>query len=65
MSPIEFSDTTPSDNDYLVRPLVSYRFSDNLVATLGANVLGGEKETTPLGQFDRNDNACLSVRFDF
>ena len=53
------------DNDYLVQPQVAYKFSDNLSATLGANIFGGEKATTFFGQFDKNDNAYFSVRFDF
>jgi hypothetical protein len=55
----------PAESDYLFRPLTSYKFSDNLSATLGANIFGGDKDTTSLGQFDRNDNVYLSVRFDF
>ncbi len=54
-----------ADNDYLIQPKVSYKFSDNLSANLGANIFGGEKHTTFLGQFDKNDNIFLSVRFDF
>jgi hypothetical protein len=55
----------PVDNDYLIRPQVSYKFTDSLSSTLGANIFGGEKDTTFLGQFDKNDNIYLSVRFDF
>lgn len=53
------------DKDYLVQPKVSYRFSDDLSATLGANVFGGRETTTFFGQFDRNDNVYLAVRYDF
>ncbi len=54
-----------ADNDYLIQPQISYKFSDNLSATLGANIFNGEKNTTFLGQFDKNDNIYLSVSFDF
>jgi hypothetical protein len=60
-----FTFYSPADGDYLVRPQVSYRFSDDLSATLGANIFGGEKGTTALGQLDRNDNVFFQVRFDF
>ena len=60
-----FTFYSPVDNDYLIRPKVSYKFSDNFSSTLGANIFGGEKETTFLGQFDKNDNIYLSVRYDF
>ncbi|MBI4563725.1 MAG: hypothetical protein HY716_03405, partial [Planctomycetes bacterium] len=43
---------------------LSYKFSDDLAVTLGANVFGGRKDTTFLGQFDKNDNVYLSIRFD-
>ncbi len=56
---------SPADSDYLFRPLTSYKFSDNLSTTIGANIFGGDEDTTSLGQFDRNDNVYLSVRFDF
>ncbi len=60
-----FTFYSPADNDYLVQLEASYKFSDNLAVTLGANIFGGEKDTTFLGQFDENDNVYLSVRFDF
>jgi len=56
---------SPADNDYLLQPQVSYKFSDNLAATLGANVFGGQQDWTSLGQFEKDDNVYLSVRFDF
>ncbi len=60
-----FTFYSPAEGDYLVQPQISYKFSDHLTSTLGANVFGGEKDTTFLGQFDKNDNVYLSVRFDF
>ena len=54
-----------ADDDYLVQPQVTYKISDDLAATLGANALGGQRDWTPFGQLDRNDNVYLSVRFDF
>lgn len=60
-----FTFYSPADDDYLIQPKMSYQFSDELSATLGANFFGGNKKTTFLGQFDKNDNIYLSVRFDF
>ena len=54
-----------ADNDYLIRPKVFYKFTDTLSSTLGANIFGGQKNTTFLGQLDKNDNIYLTVRFDF
>lgn len=60
-----FTFYSPVDNDYLIQPEISYKFTDSVSSTLGANIFGGEKETTFLGQFDKNDNIYLSVRYDF
>jgi hypothetical protein len=60
-----FTFYSPVDNDYLIRPMVSYKFTDDFSSTLGANIFGGEKDTTSFGQLDKNDNIYLSVRFDF
>ena len=54
-----------AENDYLLQPQVTYKVSDTLSVALGANVFGGEVRTTFFGQFDRNDNAYLSLRVDF
>ncbi|MHC4406235.1 MAG: hypothetical protein ACYTG0_41915 [Planctomycetota bacterium] len=56
---------SPSDSDHLIQPYVSYKFSDELAATLGANIFGGTRDWTSLGQFDKNDNVYLSVRYGF
>lgn len=56
---------SPADSDYLLQPQVTYKFSDNLAATVGANIFGGERDWSAFGQLDRNDNVYLSVRFDF
>lgn len=54
-----------SDHDYLVQPQASHAFSDNLAATVGANIFGGRRDRSFFGQLDANDNVYLSVRFDF
>ena len=36
-----------------------------LSVILGANVFGGEAQTTFFGRLDKNDNLFLNVRFDF
>jgi len=55
----------PAENDYLLRPKVTYKVSDHLSAALGANLFGGEKRTTLFGQFDQDDNAYINLRYDF
>jgi hypothetical protein len=60
-----FAFYSPAEQDYLLQPNVRYKVSDEFSATLGANLFGGEKETTFLGQFDRNDNLYMTLRYDF
>ncbi len=65
-----FTFYSPSDNDSLVQPKVSYKFSDNFSTAWGANVFGGEKDEesedpTFFGQFDKSDNLYLTMRYDF
>ena len=56
---------SPTDEDFLIQPQIYHKLSDDLSITFGGNVFGGKEETTFLGQFDKNDNAYLSARFDF
>lgn len=56
---------SPSDNDYYLIPEVQYKFSDRLWLSLGGNIFGGEKKTTFLGQFDKNDNLFTTLRYEF
>ncbi|MDP2706444.1 MAG: hypothetical protein Q8O70_02925, partial [Burkholderiales bacterium] len=56
---------SPTDEDYFVQPEASYKITDQLGASVGANVFGGRHETTAFGQFERSDNAFFRLRFDF
>lgn len=60
-----FSFYSPSDQDALLIPEVWHAFTDRLSLTVGANIFEGRHPTTFLGQFDRNDNLYLTIRFDF
>ncbi len=60
-----FAFYSPVAQDYLIQPRAAYRFSDNFSAVLGANFFGGGTRTSFFGQFDRNDNAYLTLRYDF
>ena len=56
---------SPSDEDYYLRPAVSYKITDQLTAVLGANIFGGRRASTALGQLDRNDNVYLRLTYGF
>jgi len=60
-----FAFYSPAERDYLLQPKVNYRISDKFSTTLGANLFGGEKQTSFFGQFQRNDNLYLTLRYDF
>ncbi len=60
-----FSFWSLSDGDYLINPEVRYSFTDNIWAAVGALVFGGGKEWNQFGQFDKNDNVYLQVRYEF
>jgi len=60
-----FTFYSPDDEDFLVIPEVSYNFTDNLQAILGANIFGGVDINTALGQHNKDDNVYLTVRYSF
>ena len=60
-----FSFYSPADRDYLIQPQAHYKLSDELGISLGANIFGGKRDTSFLGQFGKNDNVYLALRFDF
>ncbi len=60
-----FSFWSLSDGDYLINPEVKYSFTDNVWAAIGAIVFGGGENWNQFGQFDKNDNVYLQVRYEF
>ena len=56
---------SPNDEDFFLNPEIRYSFTDELWGALGGNVFGGTKEHTFLGQFERNDNVYLIMRYGF
>ena len=60
-----FTFYSPSDEDYYLRPSVSYRQSDQWTFTGGGNVFSGKEEHTFFGQLEDNSNAWMRVRYNF
>jgi hypothetical protein len=60
-----FTFYSPSDNDIYLRPVYTYRHSDQWSVTGGANLFGGRDEDTFFGQFEDASNAYLRVRFHY
>jgi hypothetical protein len=60
-----FTFYSPSDDDYYLRPGVSYRKSDQLLFSAGANLFGGAEIHTFFGQLEDNSNAWVRLRFSY
>jgi hypothetical protein len=56
---------SPSDEDYYLRPQVSYRFNDHWLLASGLNLLDGQDEYTFFGQMADNSNAWTRVRYSY
>lgn len=60
-----FTYYSPSDQDFYLRPKVSYRIDDHWTAELGGNIFGGNKSYTFFSQFHNNTNIYASIRYGF
>ncbi len=60
-----FSYYSPVENDWHLRPKLTYHMSDQIQVTAGANVFFGENEYTFFGQLEENSNAYLRVRYSY
>ncbi|OQY18572.1 MAG: hypothetical protein B6I36_06585 [Desulfobacteraceae bacterium 4572_35.1] len=56
---------SPSDQDSYWRPGVKYKASDALSLYLGGNLFFGSKKETFFGQFERNNNVYVGIRYSF
>ena len=54
-----------TDEDWHVRPALSYKVTDAVTWTTGANLIGGEQAHTMFGQFQDNSNVYLRLRYSF
>lgn len=53
-----------TNDSYLSRISVDWRYSDSFTITLGTDILGGDEDTV-FGQFDKNDNLYLKLKYYF
>ena len=56
---------SPSEEDFYGRFSVSYKYTDALTLTAGANVFDGNDEWTDFGAFQKNDNAYVKMTYGF
>jgi len=59
-----YASYTASNGDYYLNPELRYSFTDRVWGALGANAFGG-KPSGQFGQFSRNDNVYLQIRYEF
>jgi len=60
-----FAYYSPSDDDGYLRPKVKYRFDDHWTVEGGGNLFFGEDAHTFFGQFEKNSNVYMGVRYGF
>jgi len=52
-----------ADGSWMIRPKLSYEFSDQITARLGIDIFGGSKGF--FGQFDKNDRVYSEIEYTF
>ncbi|TKB49817.1 hypothetical protein FCL40_06565 [Ferrimonas sediminicola] len=58
-----FSFYSPTDQDFYLKPQVSYRPDDHWLVSGGVNLMNGQDPHTFFGQLDDNSNAWLRLRY--
>jgi hypothetical protein len=56
---------SPTDRDAYVRPSVNYKIDDHWETGVGGNVFFGAHDYTFFGQFERDSNVYVSLRYGF
>lgn len=52
-------------NDYFIRPLVRYSFTDSLKGTVGADIFQGDEDRTFYGSVKKNNMAYAELKYSF
>jgi len=60
-----FAYYSPTDDDAYLRPKVNYKIDDRWTAEIGGNVFLGEEDYTFFGQFEKNNNIYMGLRYGF
>ncbi len=56
---------SPSDRDAYLRPIVHYKYTDDITIDIGANIFLGKDRHTFFSQFENNTNIYTSLRYSF
>lgn len=54
-----------SDLDAYLKPMIKYKWTDDITVETGANIFTGKKIYTFFGQFEDNTNVYTAIRFSF
>lgn len=60
-----FSFYSPSDEDAYIRPKANYKIDDHWSAEIGSNLFTGSSKRSFFGQFQKNTNTYLALRYGF
>jgi hypothetical protein len=60
-----FAFYSPSAGDYFLNPEIKYNFTDHIWTAIGANIFGGGNPASQFGQFAKDDNTYVQVRYEF
>ena len=60
-----FAFVSPTDEDFYLRPSVTWRRDDHWSFSSGLNLLGGSSDHTFFGQLEDDSNAWLRARFNY
>lgn len=60
-----FAFYSPSDKDFYGRFSASYKYTDNVTLTIGANIFEGADNYTDFGGFQRNDNVFFKITYGY
>lgn len=56
---------SPSDGDAYFRPNINYKVDDHWIVDVGGNLFVGREQASFLGQFEKNNNAYIGLRYGF
>lgn len=60
-----FAFISPNDEDFYGRFSISYKYTDALTLSIGANIFEGSHEYTNFGAYQKNDNVYLKVTYGY
>lgn len=60
-----FAFYSPAVGDYFLNPEIKYNFTDHIWAAIGANIFGGGNPASRFGQFTKDDNTYVQMRYEF